>query len=591
MIFRWVGFSLHPRLASSLCSTLILCGLGVADGLGQESSALDTKSTVVEGQIAPRLQNLGDHKHPVTTSSPRAQLFFNQGLNLIFGFNHSEAGRSFREVARLDPDCAMAYWGQALALGPNINMPMPPEAEPQAYALIQEAQALKSKVSRKEQDYIDALATRYSAAEKADRNALDRAYAKAMRALSERYPNDLDAATLYAEAIMDLRPWNYWTRDMRPYPETSEILRILESVLDRNSNHPAAIHYYIHTVELARPELAEAGADRLGQLAPGAGHLVHMPSHIFRRLGRYDDASKSNELAILADEDYITQCRAQGIYPLAYYPHNIHFLWDSATMEGRSGVAIEAARKVAASIPADAWREIPLLHQFFVTPLHSLTRFGKWAEVLQEPQPPADSPFWNGLWHYARGLAFTATNRLPEASKELNALQAIANDKSLEGLRVTFSANGATPILAVATEALAGELAAKQGEFDKAIAHLHRGVLLEDSLVYNEPPDWHIPIRQSLGAVLLEAGRPLEAEMVYWRDLQWNRENGWSLYGLMQSLRAQGKMEEAEAIEKRFQKAWARADVTLSSSRFMEKTERTAAAMPGKRPPVATVRE
>ena len=246
---------------------------------------------------------------------------------------------------------------------------------------------------------------------------------------------------------------------------------------------------------------------------------------------------------------------------------------------------------LTASIPADAWREIPLLHQFFVTPLHSLTRFGKWAEVLQEPQPPADSPFWNGLWHYARGLAFTATNRLPEASKELNSLQAIANDKSLEGLRVTFSANGATPILAVATEALAGELAAKQGEFDKAIAHLHRGVLLEDSLVYNEPPDWHIPIRQSLGAVLLEAGRPLEAEMVYWRDLQWNRENGWSLYGLMQSLRAQGKMEEAEAIEKRFQKAWARADVTLSSSRFMEKTERTAAAMSGKRPPVATVRE
>ena len=293
-----------------------------------------------------------------------------------------------------------------------------------------------------------------------------------------------------------------------------------------------------------------------------------MPSHIYRRVGRYADASKSNELAILADEDYITQCRAQGIYPLAYYPHNIHFLWDSATMEGRSRDAIAAARKVAASIPADAWREIPLLHQFFVTPLHSLTRFGKWEEVLREPRPPADSPFWTGIWHYARGLAFTATNRLAEASQELRGLQAIANDKSLDGLRVTFSRNGATPILAIATEALAGELAAKQGDFEAAIAHLHRGVLLEDSLVYSEPPDWHIPVRQSLGAVLLEAGRPLEAETIYWQDLKWNRENGWALYGLMKSLEAQGKTEQAREIEKRFRKAWVMADVRLTASRF-----------------------
>ncbi len=568
MISRRVEFPPDLRLAFALCSTLILCGLGVPDALGQESPALDTKSTVVEGQIAPRLQNLGDHKHPVTTSSPRTQLFFNQGLNLAFGFNHREAGRSFREAARLDPDCAMAYWGQALVLGPNINMPMPPEAESEAYALIQRALALKSKVSEREEAYIDALATRYSGAEKPDRNALDRAYAEAMRELSERYPDDLDAATLYAEAVMDLRPWNYWTRDMRPYPETVEILRVLESVLRHNPNHPAAIHYYIHTVELARPELAEAGADRLVQLAPGAGHLVHMPSHIYRRVGRYADASKSNELAVLADEDYIAQCRAQGIYPLAYYPHNIHFLWDSATMEGRSEVAVESARKVAGSIPADAWREIPLLHQFLVTPLQSLTRFGKWEEILQEPQPPADSPFWNGIWHYARGLAFTATNRLPKAAQELRALQAIANDESLEDLRVTFSANGATPILAIATEVLAGELAARQGEFEEAIAHLHRGVLLEDSLVYTEPPDWHIPVRQSLGAVLLEAGRPLEAETIYWQDLKRNPENGWALYGLMKSLEAQGNTDQAREIEKRFQKAWARADVRLTASRF-----------------------
>ena len=577
-------FSLGPFLALALCSTLILYGLGMGNTLAQGSQGQDTKSTVVEGQIAPRLQNLGEHKHPVTTSSPRAQLFFNQGLNLAFGFNHREAARSFREALRLDPDCAMAYWGHALVLGPNINMPMPPEAEPEAYSLIQKAVALQGKVSEKEQAYIDTLAKRYSNEEKPDRKELDRAYAEAMRKLSERYPDDLDAATLFAEALMDLRPWNYWTPDLRPYPETVEILQVLESVQKRNPNHPGAIHYYIHTVELGRPELAEAGADRLGQLTPGAGHLVHMPSHIYRRVGRYAEASKSNELAILADEDYITQCRAQGLYPLAYYPHNIHFLWDSATMEGRSRVAIAAARKVAASIPADAWRTIPLLHQFFVTPLQVLTRFGKWEEVLREPRPPDDSPFWTGIGQYARGLAFTATNRLAEASQELRALRATANDKALDGLRVTFSRNGATSILAVATEALAGELAAKQGDFEKAIAHLHRGVLLEDSLSYNEPPDWHIPVRQSLGAVLLEAGRPLEAETIYWQDLKWNRENGWSLYGLMQSLRRQGKMKEAAAIEKRFQKAWAHADIILSSSRFMEKTARAAAAMAGTPP-------
>ena len=568
MISRRASFSPDLRLAFALCSTLVVCGLGVADAGGQKDPALDAKSTVVEGQIAPRLQNLGDHKHSVTTNSPRTQLFFNQGLNLAFGFNHREAGRSFREAARLDPDCAMAYWGQALVLGPNINLPMPPKAEPEAYKLIHKAVMLKAKVSEKERAYIDALAKRYSNEEKPDRKALDRAYAEAMRDLSERYPDDLDVATLYAEAVMDLRPWNYWTRDMQPYPETVEILRVLESVLQHNANHPGAIHYYIHTVEFARPELAEAGADRLGQLTPGAGHLVHMPSHIYRRVGRYTDASKSNELAILADEDYITQCRAQGIYPLAYYPHNIHFLWDSATMEGRSRVAVAAARKVASSIPTDAWREIPLLHQFLVTPLHALTRFGKWEEVLQEPRPPAASPFWTGIWHYSRGLAFIATNRLEEASQELQALQAIANDKSLKGLRVTFSANGATPILVIATEALAGELAAKQGDFEKAITHLHRGVLLEDSLIYTEPPDWHIPVRQSLGAVLLEAGRPLEAETIYWQDLKWNRENGGALYGLMKSLEAQGKTEQAGEIEKRFRKAWAMADVRLTASRF-----------------------
>ena len=562
-----------------LALTLVVAGIIHVDPVasGEKTSQNDVQSTAVPGQIAPRLQKLGDHKFPVTTSSPRAQLFINQGLMLAYGFNHAEAARSFREAARLDPNCAMAYWGMALVMGPNINMPMPSEAEAKVYEMIQKAVALKSNASERERAYIDALAKRYSPEEEPNRAMLDRSYAEAMRQLHERYPDDLDAATLYAEALMDLRPWNYWTRDMQPYPETLEIHRVLESVLARNPNHPGAIHYYIHSVELGRPELAEAGAERLWKLAPGAGHLVHMPSHIFRRVGRYSDASRSNEDAIAADEDYITQCRAQGVYPLAYYPHNIHFLWDSATMEGRSHVAIKAARKSASSIPDGAWREVPLLHQFLVAPLFAYTRFGKWDLILNEPRPPEESPFWTGVWHYARGLAFTATGKPDQAARELSSLENIAAEKSLDGFRVTFSRNGAKAILEIAVEVLAGEMAAKRGDYDKAIARLHRAILLEDNLIYNEPPDWHVPARQLLGAVLLEAGRASEAEAIYWQDLQLNRENGWSLFGLMQSLRAQSKEEQAVLVEERFRKAWSQADVTLIASRFMGEARTTMA--------------
>ena len=529
----------------------------------------DGPPAAIADQRAPRLQNLGSYIFPVTTTSQDAQLFINQGLMLAYGFNHAEAARSFGEAARLDPACAMAYWGMALVGGPNINMDMSADAEPQAYKLVQRAMALKKGVSEREQAYIEALSQRYSGDAHADRGALNRAYADAMRALHNRYPDDLDAATLYAEALMDLRPWDYWMRDGTPYPETLVIMRVLESVLAREPNHPGAIHFYIHTVEVGRPELAEAAAERLLTLAPGAGHLVHMPSHIFRRLGRYADASRTNEMAIAADEDYITQCRAQGVYPLAYYPHNVHFLWDSTSMEGRSRDSIEAALKVASRIPEEAWRSMPLLQQFLVAPLFAYTRFGKWAEILKEPAPPQDVHFLRGVWHYARGLAYIATIRLEDASRELGHLQQIAAMDSLDGLKVTFSRNGARAILEIAVEVLAGELAAAKGDFEQAIVRLLRGVLLEDNLIYMEPPDWHVPVRQSLGAVLLAAGRAAEAEAVYWQDLSHNRENGWALFGLMQSLRTQGKDEQAAVIERRFNAAWGRADVKLTASRFM----------------------
>ena len=562
----------------SFVSFLILTLEVGTNGLFRPVSASpnhDGPPVAIADQRAPRLQNLGSYTFPVTTTSQDAQLFINQGLLLAYGFNHAEAARSFGEAARLDPACAMAYWGMALVGGPNINMDMSADAEPQAYKLVQRAMALKKGVSEREQAYIEALSRRYSGDAHADRGALNRAYADAMRALHNRYPDDLDAATLYAEALMDLRPWDYWMRDGAPYPETLEIMRVLESVLARQPNHPGAIHLYIHTVEVGRPELAEAAAERLLTLAPGAGHLVHMPSHIFRRLGRYADASRTNEMAIAADEDYITQCRAQGVYPLAYYPHNVHFLWDSTSMEGRSREAIEAARKVASRIPEDAWRSTPLLQQFLTAPLFAYTRFGKWEEILKEPTPAPDGHFLQGVWHYARGLAYTAIGRSDDAARELGCLQQIAAMDSLKGLQVTFSRNGARAILEIAVEVLAGELAAARGDLEQAIARLHRGVLLEDNLIYMEPPDWHVPVRQSLGAVLLTAGRAAEAEAVYWNDLNHNRENGWALFGLMQSLRVQGKEGQAALIERRFNAAWSRADVKLAASRFMS-VEKTA---------------
>src|SRR6266849_8282506 len=357
------------------------------------------------GAIAPRLQNLGAHTFPVTTKSQRAQLFFNQGINLSYGFNHAEAGRAFGEAARLDPDCAMAYWGQALVLGPNINAPMAPEDEPKAYELVQKALELKPKASERERAYIDALARRYSGKPE-DRKARDLAYADAMRELRKHYPNDLEAATLSAEALMDLRPWDYWTREGLAYPGTDEIVSVLESVMKRNPLHPGASHFYIHAIKPTKsPERAEDAADTLISLMPGAGHIVHMPAHIFMRVGRYNDAADSNDLAIRADEDYITQCRAQGIYPLGYYPHNIHFLWASAAMEGQSHVAIEAARKTGAANPIETVQQFQFLQVFLVVPYHALVRFGEWKNILKQPPPAYDSSFTRGVWHYARGMA------------------------------------------------------------------------------------------------------------------------------------------------------------------------------------------
>jgi len=511
------------------------------------------------GALAPRLHSLGSHVFPVSTSSPQAQLFINQGVNLAYGFNHAEAARAFAEAARLDPECAMAYWGHALVLGPNINMPMPPEEEPRAHELVRKAVALKAGASPREQAYIDALALRYTGNAE-DRAAADRAYADAMRRVVETYPYDLDAATLFAEALMDLRPWNYWTRDGVPYPETKEVITTLQSVIDRHPNHPGALHYWVHLWEPTdTPERAEAEADRLLPLMPGAGHIVHMPAHIYQRVGRYADVISANEAAAKADEDYIAQCRAQGIYPLGYYPHNLHFIWMGATAAGRGELAVEAADRVANAIPREALGDVPILQGFLVVPYWATVQFGRWDAILAEGPPAHDTPFTRGAWKYARAMAFLGTNRLKDAERELADLRKIVADPALDA-NVTFSSNTGRAILRIGQEVVAGRIAAAKKDWDRALLHLERAVRYEDSLIYQEPPDWHDPVRRTLARVLLDAGRPDEAEAVYWEDLRKNPENGWALAGLARALRAQKNDGEAAGVEERLRKAWADAD-------------------------------
>jgi len=504
--------------------------------------------------LAPRLQNLGVHTFPVSTRVERAQLFMNQGLNLTYGFNHAEAGRAFAEAARLDPTLAIAYWGQALVLGPNINAPMDAAAEPKALELLNKAVALKSHATSRERAYIDALSARYTGKAE-DRVAADRAYANAMRDVIEQFPNDLDARTLYAESLMDLRPWGYWTRDGRPHDETLEVRSTLEYVIDKHKNHPGALHLWIHLWESVDARRAEAEADRLVPLMPGAGHMVHMPAHIYQRVGRHADVVRVNLLAAQADEDYIAQCRAQGLYPLAYYPHNLHFIWMGASASGQKALAIESARKLAAAVPHEALASAPILQGFLVVPYYAMVRFSEWDALLAEPRPAHETAFTRGIYRYARAMALINRNRLDEAERELAGLKADVTDPSVKG-QTTFSSNTGVSILQIAPEVVAGEIALRRGEIDRAIQHFDRAVRYEDALVYQEPPDWHVPVRQNLAGALLAADRAAEAETVLWEDLKRNPDHDWNLALLSKALKKQNKLTDAALIDARLTKSW-----------------------------------
>jgi tetratricopeptide (TPR) repeat protein len=511
----------------------------------------------------PLYENLGNHEYRITTRNALTQRYFNQGMRLYYAFNHQEAIRAFEEAVRLDPNCAMCAWGIALALGPNINVPMDVDAGRAAYAAVQKAIRLEVHASPKERALIRALATRYVANPPEDRIILDKAYANALREVVSRYPDDLEARTLYAEALMDLSPWDYWTRDGKPREHTPELLSQLEHVMKRNSDHPGANHFYIHAVEAVQPERAVPAAERLAKLMPGAGHLVHMPGHIYIRVGRYLDAIKANEHAVHADETFIRdQSPAFGPYVAGYYPHNYDFLAFAASMIGRSGQAIEAAEKIAGLAKPEVLRApgMTFTQHHHTRHLQMNVRFSRWDDIMKAPAPAADLPHARAMWHYARGRALAAQGDVKAAEAELKAVGAVAQNPELAKLRLEFNTSG--QVLGIASEVLAGHVAAARGDLQAAVNHLRKAARQEDELTYGEPPEWSVPVRQELGLVLLKAGRAAEAERVFREDLKRFPENVWSLQGVAKSLSAQRRTDEAEQVSKRLRQIWSMAEIT-----------------------------
>ncbi len=503
----------------------------------------------------PLYDNLGDHHFPVTVADARVQAYFDQGLRLYYAFNHQEAIRSFREAQRLDEGCAMCWWGEALAWGPNINLPMDSAAAVAAWNAIRHARAEIDVETPEERALVEALTVRYAADAPADRAALDSAYARAMGGLRRRFPDHVEAPVLHAEAVMNLSPWEYWTKDGRPRPETPDLLASLESVLERRADHPGACHFFIHAVEAAHPERAVPCAERLAALMPGAGHLVHMPGHIYIRVGRYADAIRANEHAVHADETWIQDQRpSMGVYTAGYYPHNYDFLAFAASMAGREEQAIEAAYKVQELIPEEMFGEISFLEHWWARPLQMQVRFARWDEILGEPEPAEGLSHAAALRHYARGRAYAARGDRRAAEAELAALREAARDPRLEGVGMEF--NLSRDLLAIAERVLGGHVAELEGDAERAVALLGEAARLEDALVYGEPPEWSIPVRHDLGAMLLRMGRPAEAERAYREDLRRFPENGWALGGLAEALRAQDRTDEARRVEARLRAAW-----------------------------------
>ena len=527
--------------------SLILSFSGVL--LAQEHSAHSPAKTAI------LMSGIGNLDHPVTTTSPEAQKFFDQGLRLIYAFNHDEAARSFRRAADLDPRMAMAYWGIAEAVGPNYNDPASDERFQQAHEAIQKAVDLSANVSASERDYILATTKRFPAAG-ADRRKAAEEYRDAMRGLMNKFPDDLDAATLFAEAGMNLHPWGLWMQDGTPREGTDEIVTTLESVIKRDPNHMGAVHYYIHAVEASRsPERALAGANRLADLAPNAGHLVHMPAHVYIRTGDYELAALTNEKAAAVDRAYIQLSGVQGIYPMMYYSHNLHFIACVASMSGNYAQAKKAADTLAAHV-GPLVKDMPPLEAFMTIPVAVNVRFQKWDDIMKMAQPSADMKVTIAYWHFARGMALAGTGKVSDAETEYKTLAAVRDATPQDAIFSMPFNNRTKDILAIASNVLGAKIAMAKKDNAAAIGMLQEAVAVQDKLSYGEPPDWFSPVRESLGAALLMNGAAADGEKVFREDLDRNPRNPRSLFGLQQALLAQKRDYDAGLVEKQFQAAW-----------------------------------
>jgi tetratricopeptide (TPR) repeat protein len=516
---------------------------------------------------ATLIEGLGDYSMSVTAKNADVQRWFDQGLAMTYGFNHDAAERSFLKAAELDPDCAMCWWGAALVLGPHVNSGMDPAHNPKAWDRLKRAERAAPGATEKERAFITALAARYAESPPENRRPLDEAYATAMGELSAKYPDDLDAATLHAEAMMDLQPWDYYDASGEPKGNTAKVVSTLESVMARNPEHAGALHLYVHAVEASPdPSKGVAAADTLRELLPGSGHLVHMPAHIYARVGRWHDAVLANQKAIVADDSYLAICKpGPGVYPLGYVPHNHHFLWFAATMEGAGEIARVAAAHTGERTSDPQLMRTPgfeAMQNFSLTPLFAAVRFGRWDEITAMPKPADDVPYLQAMWSYAQAMAAVSQGRLDDAKSYHAALVPATSDPTIEKMLAwdRYSLIGGVQ---VAERFVAAEIARAEKKYDEAIAALNTAVTIEDTLPYDEPPAWNWPSRLALGNVLLQADKAAEAEQVFRDELTRNPENGWSLHGLARSLKAQGKKQEAAEAADRFAKAWANADVDL----------------------------
>ena len=549
MISLCVG---DPEMKSIACAFMFVFSTTIS---AQQS---DSQMKMPEPKPVEIYSGLGSWHHATSTKNPEAQKFFDQGLRMTYGFNHEEAVRSFKRAAELDPNMAMAWWGVAYALGPNINLDVDPDREKSAYDATQKALELSKPATANERDYIAALSKRYSNDSKADLKKLSADYSRSMGELTRKYPDDLDAATLYAESMMDLHPWQLWSADGKPNEGTLEIVSVLESVLKRNPNHPGAIHYYIHAVEASpRPDRALAYAPSLPKLMPMAGHLVHMPAHIYERVGNYDAAARANVDASAADEAYFKATGVQGVYSM-YYAHNLDFLAIANSMQGNYAQAIATTRKLV-DFGAPMIKMMPMIEPIAAKNLLMWERFSKWDEIMKAPQPDASMPATLSFWHWARAMAFVSRGDSGNAESEEKAFLDTAKSIPADSMS---SLNPTSKVITIADNLLRARVAEVKHDKSAALDFFNQAIAAEDALSYDEPPQWFHPVRESLGGFLLRAGNYVEAEKVFRADLERNKNSGRSLFGLMESLRAQKK--SVGNVQSEFQNAWKKADTKLS---------------------------